>query len=133
MVPSDLKPEQFNGYPPEGRKLITGYVGPLQRLPLSFVPSLLREPGTVDERRATMSLGPLAEYVAQLTEFQGPPGPVIISLSCPRCEHGIEVELGDPDEGTAVECAGCGLTFRVSPAGPDAGPASPAGPGDATP
>ena len=43
MLPSDLKPEQFNGYPPEGRKLITGYVGPLQRLPLSFVPSLLRE------------------------------------------------------------------------------------------
>jgi hypothetical protein len=43
MLPSDLKPEQFNRYPPEGRKLITEYVGPLQRLPLSFVPSLLRE------------------------------------------------------------------------------------------
>jgi hypothetical protein len=43
MLPSDLKPEQFNGYPPEARKLITGYVGALQRLPLSFVPSLLRE------------------------------------------------------------------------------------------
>src|ERR1700687_5209424 len=43
MLPSDLKPEQFNGYPPEARKLVTGYVGTLQRLPLSFVPSLLRE------------------------------------------------------------------------------------------
>jgi len=43
MLPSDLKPEQFNGYPPEARKLVTGYVAALQRLPLSFLPSLLRE------------------------------------------------------------------------------------------
>jgi hypothetical protein len=43
MLPSDLKPEQFNGYPPEARKLVAGYVETLQRLPLTFVPSLLRE------------------------------------------------------------------------------------------
>lgn len=43
MLPSDLKPEQFNGYPPEARKLVTVYVAALQRLPLSFLPSLLRE------------------------------------------------------------------------------------------
>jgi hypothetical protein len=43
MLPSDLKPEQFNGYQPGARKLVTGYVETLQRLPLSFVPSLLRE------------------------------------------------------------------------------------------
>jgi hypothetical protein len=43
MLPSDLKPEQFNGYSPEARKLVMGYVETLQPLPLSFVPSLLRE------------------------------------------------------------------------------------------
>jgi hypothetical protein len=43
MLPSDLNAEQFKGYPPEARKLVTDYVGALQRLPLSFVPSLLRE------------------------------------------------------------------------------------------
>jgi len=43
MLPSDLKPEQFNGYPSEARKLVIGYVAALQRLPLSFLPSLLRE------------------------------------------------------------------------------------------
>jgi hypothetical protein len=43
MVPSDLKPEQFKDYPPEAKRLVTGYVETLQRLPLSFVPSLLRE------------------------------------------------------------------------------------------
>jgi hypothetical protein len=57
MLPSDLKPEQFNGYPPEARKLVTAYVSALRRLPLSFLPSLLREAIEYDfkfpaERRA---------------------------------------------------------------------------------
>ena len=43
MTPCDLNPELFTGYPPEARKLVTDYIGALQRLPLSFVPSLLRE------------------------------------------------------------------------------------------
>jgi hypothetical protein len=43
MLPRDLKPEHFAGYPPEARKLITEYLGPLRGLPLSFVPSMLRE------------------------------------------------------------------------------------------
>jgi len=43
MLPSDLKPEQFKNYPPEARKLAMDYVAALQRLPLTFVASLLRE------------------------------------------------------------------------------------------
>jgi hypothetical protein len=43
MLPRDLKPEQFAGYPPEARKLVTDYLGILQQLPLVFVPGLLRE------------------------------------------------------------------------------------------
>jgi hypothetical protein len=43
MLPRDLRPEQFSGYPPEARKLVTSYIAGLQRLPLSFLPSLLRE------------------------------------------------------------------------------------------
>jgi hypothetical protein len=43
MLPRELKPEQFGGYPPEARRLITNYIAALQRLPLSFLPSLLRE------------------------------------------------------------------------------------------
>ena len=57
MLPSELKPEQFNGYPPEARKLVETYLGALRRLPLSFLPSLLREAIEYDykfpaERRA---------------------------------------------------------------------------------
>jgi hypothetical protein len=43
MLPRDLKAEVFQAYPPEARKLVTNHIGALQRLPLSFVPSLLRE------------------------------------------------------------------------------------------
>ena len=57
MLPRELKPEHFNGYPPEARKLVVGYIGALRRLPLSFLPSLLREMVEYDfrfpvERRA---------------------------------------------------------------------------------
>lgn len=57
MQPSELKPEQFSGYPPEARKLMEVHIGALRRLPLSFLPSLLREAIEFDykfpaERRA---------------------------------------------------------------------------------
>jgi len=43
MLPRDLKTEQFNGYPPQARKLVTENLETLRKLPLSFLPSLLRE------------------------------------------------------------------------------------------
>jgi hypothetical protein len=43
MLPADLKPEQFIAYPAEARKLAIEYLGTFQRLPLSFLPNLLRE------------------------------------------------------------------------------------------
>ena len=43
MLPADLKPEQFSGYPPKARTLALNYLDTFHRLPLSFLPSLLRE------------------------------------------------------------------------------------------
>jgi len=43
MLPTDLKPDKFNNYPPEARKLVTSNIATLRRLPLSFLPNLLRE------------------------------------------------------------------------------------------
>ncbi|WP_433964452.1 hypothetical protein [Tunturiibacter gelidiferens] len=43
MLPSDLKSEQFAGYPPQARKLAVAHLATLQQLPLSFLPSFLRE------------------------------------------------------------------------------------------
>lgn len=43
MLPRDLKAEQFNGYPPQARSLAVANLAILQRLPLTFLPGLLRE------------------------------------------------------------------------------------------
>ena len=43
MLPANLKPEQFNAYPAQARKLVTRYLPSLKMLPLSFLPSILRE------------------------------------------------------------------------------------------
>jgi hypothetical protein len=43
MLPADLKAEQFSAYPPQAKKLALEYLGTFERLPLSFLPNLLRE------------------------------------------------------------------------------------------
>lgn len=43
MSPADLQPAQFAGYPPKARQLAIEHLDLLRRLPLSFVPLLLRE------------------------------------------------------------------------------------------
>jgi hypothetical protein len=43
MVPSELMPEQFAVYPPEARTFAADHVTLLRRLPLAFVPLVLRE------------------------------------------------------------------------------------------
>ena len=43
MTPSELTSEDFRRYPAEARLLITSHLDALRRLPLSFLPSLLRE------------------------------------------------------------------------------------------
>jgi hypothetical protein len=43
MLPNDLKADRFSGYPPEARALVVAHLEVLRQLPLSFVPSLLRE------------------------------------------------------------------------------------------
>jgi len=43
MLPRDLKPEQFNAYPPQARKLALDNLPTLRKLPLSLLPGMLRE------------------------------------------------------------------------------------------
>jgi hypothetical protein len=43
MLPKDLQPDQFRNYPPEAKKLALAYLDTFHRLPLSFLPNLLRE------------------------------------------------------------------------------------------
>jgi hypothetical protein len=43
MLPSELKPETFNSYPTDAKKLVTDYLAVLRELPLSFLSGVLRE------------------------------------------------------------------------------------------
>jgi hypothetical protein len=43
MLPNDLKSEDFKSYAPEARKLATQNLDSLHRLPLAFLPGMLRE------------------------------------------------------------------------------------------
>ena len=43
MLPRDLKLEDFSAYPPESRNLVAQHLAALRQLPVSFLPSLLRE------------------------------------------------------------------------------------------
>ena len=57
MLPSELKPEHFSGYPPQARKIVTENLAALRLMPLCVLPTLLREAIEYDykfpaERRA---------------------------------------------------------------------------------
>lgn len=43
MLPRDIKPESFAGYPPQAKSLILQHLEAIRQLPLTFVPSLLRQ------------------------------------------------------------------------------------------
>ena len=84
MLARELKAEQFATYEPEAKRLATEYIATLQRLPLSFLPNLLREVADYDfkfpvERRALegelaklRSLSPqeLEEWFRAFTEIR---------------------------------------------------------------
>jgi len=83
------------------------------------VPFPVRDPDRVDERRAEMSLEPLADYVAHVAAQESrPSGPPVAELTCPRCQADVEIELTDPDGESEGACPSCGMEFRIAPAGP---------------
>jgi len=78
MQPRDLKAEHFAAYPPEARRVATANLAVFRQLPLSFIPSLLREVIDYDYRfpverkaidRELANLSALSE--AQIKEWFG--------------------------------------------------------------
>ncbi len=43
MLPREMKPENFGGYPPQAKALIVSHLDVIRQLPLALVPSLLRQ------------------------------------------------------------------------------------------
>jgi hypothetical protein len=76
-----------------------------------FEPCDLSDPDGVDERRAAVGLGPLAEYLDQLGS-----GPVPRArLKCPGCGGWAPFEPPEGDEPVTVTCPECALetTMRL--------------------
>jgi len=76
-----------------------------------WVPRALRDPAAVDERRAAVSLGPIAGYLDRIAADYGPPRPAV--LRCPQC--GTDIEFWPPDENKElqVRCGQCGQTVNI--------------------
>jgi hypothetical protein len=72
MLPRELKPEHFNGYPPQARDLAKQHVDVLRQIPLVFLPILLREMIDYDWRfpAERKSLESQIVYLESLTSEQ---------------------------------------------------------------
>jgi hypothetical protein len=81
-----------------------------------WAPSRLRDPDTVDERRAAAGLGPIAAYLDRIAADYGPPRPAV--LQCHRCGCDVEFWLPDGNEELQVECGQCGQIITIRPAVP---------------
>jgi hypothetical protein len=77
-----------------------------------WVPRLLRDPETVDQRRAAVPLEPMVEYLARMTQHYGPPQPPV--LTCPECGGPVKFSMpGHGQEGTVYR-PGCGRTIEIT-------------------
>ena len=76
-------------------------------------PQKLRDPDHVDQRRASVGLGPLAGYLARMAEHHAPEP---MRIPCPACQRTIEAWPPDAGETRTATCPACGqtLTFRTA-------------------
>ncbi len=85
-----------------------------------WVPNRLRDPERVDERRAAMSLGPLAEYIADMERAYSPAK--LMRMQCGGCGGGLDVWPPDEGEETSVTCLACGWSATLATGAPDEAP-----------
>jgi hypothetical protein len=78
-----------------------------------FFACRLRDPDTVNERRASVGLGSVEAQVRTMLDLYGPPTPA--RLVCPCCRGEIEVWLPEPGGRSTVGCAHCGVALTVRP------------------
>jgi hypothetical protein len=83
----------------------------MRTTPGGYVPRRLRDPATVDERRARVGLGSIAGYAAFMAEHH-PPRPN--SFPCHACGATIEFWQPENDEPLDLTCAGCGVTVTLA-------------------
>jgi hypothetical protein len=73
----------------------------------------LRDPETVDDRRASVGLGTLEAQLRGVFELYGPPSPA--PLICPSCRGETEVWLPELGGQSTVECRTCHSVMTIRP------------------
>jgi hypothetical protein len=76
-----------------------------------FAPQRLRDPDSVDARRASVGLEPLERYVARARDRYGAPEPA--RIRCRGCGAGVPVWMPAPGETTTAECPACRRLITV--------------------
>jgi hypothetical protein len=80
--------------------------------PEGWVPHPLRDPDTVDQRRAAVGLPSLATYLESFLDSFGPPAPT--TVPCRECSALLDVWPPEPGAAESVRCPSCGSTATVS-------------------
>lgn len=78
-----------------------------------WAPRRLADPEHVDERRAAVSLGPLADYIASIERAYGPAKPM--RIQCGGCGGRIDVWPPEKVEKLSVTCPACGWATTLGP------------------
>jgi hypothetical protein len=81
-----------------------------------FAANRLRDPSTVELRRAAVGLGSLEAYLRGALDLYGPPSPT--RIICPDCKAEMEVWLPEPGSRSRVECPACHTIHVIYPSIP---------------
>jgi len=78
-----------------------------------YIACRLRDPETVDERRASVGLETLEAYLSRALDLYGPPSPT--HVICPNCRAEIEAWLPELGGRSIVECSSCHGIYTIRP------------------
>jgi len=78
-----------------------------------FAACRLRDPESVDDRRASAGLEPLQAYLDRVYELDGPPSPA--RVLCPSCRQEIETWLPEMGSRTTILCPACQSVWTIKP------------------
>lgn len=81
-----------------------------------YVPCRLRDPATVDHRRASAGLDALDVSLDRALALYGPPAPA--HVACPTCGRDIEAWLPEMGSTSSVVCRECGTVLTLRPKTP---------------
>jgi hypothetical protein len=76
-----------------------------------YIPCRLRDPETVNARRAAVGLEPIEAHLVRALELYGPPRPAC--MQCPACKANCEIWLPEMGGTSTARCLSCGYVIGL--------------------